>query len=146
MAWRKSAKPFSQMVCQVKSDLPMVAGMFAWKYEKQAAREADAGGEGRVSEVLRGRRPEPCGVLLGGRLRGADIGLLYRRRVRVRSNLVELQMDQGEQTGGLGIPLGNGWCVEIGWRVLSRATREAEDWRTLLGVNAHLNLTLFLGA
>ena len=56
----------------------------------------------------------------------------YRRRVRMRGNLVELQVEAGEEGRGPRITLSNGWRLEFGWSEVRRAAGEAEALRELL--------------
>ncbi len=56
----------------------------------------------------------------------------YRRRVRQRGNLVELQWERRPEGGGPRITLSNGWRLEFGWDEVRRAAGEAEALRELL--------------
>lgn len=56
----------------------------------------------------------------------------YRRRVRMRSNLVELHLEPSEENRGPRITLRNGWRLEFDWEEVRRAAGEAEALRELL--------------
>jgi hypothetical protein len=56
----------------------------------------------------------------------------YRRRVRMRGNLVELHLEAREDGRGPRITLSNGWRLEFGWDEVRRAAGEAEALRELL--------------